>query len=167
MTLADRIAVMKSGVIQQIGTPDQIYARPVNLFVAGFLGSPTMNTLRGKLVDRAGTPTFIGDALTTEVGAYPFAQVGTATAAGREVVLGVRPEQVRLGTGISPETPHSGRLTLLEPLGAHKIVWLDVGGTTLAALADDRWHAELGSTIAFGFELARASMFDTQSEQRL
>jgi multiple sugar transport system ATP-binding protein len=167
MTLADRIAVMKTGVIQQIGTPDEIYARPVNLFVAGFLGSPTMNTLRGQLVDQAGTPTFVGEVLSTNVSAYPFAQPGTVTTAGREVVLGVRPEQVRLSPRVGPDTPHTGRLTLLEPLGASKIVWLDVGGTTVSAVAGDQWQAELGSEVAFGFDLPRASMFDARTEQRL
>ncbi|MEY4749908.1 MAG: hypothetical protein RIQ60_2122 [Pseudomonadota bacterium] len=167
MTLADRIAVMKTGVIQQIGTPDEIYARPVNLFVAGFLGSPTMNTLRGQLVDQAGTPSFVSPVLTTSVAAYPFAQAGSVSATPRDAVLGVRPEQVRLSTQVGPQTPHSGRLTLLEPLGASKIVWLDVGGTTVAAVADDQWHAELGSQVAFGFDLGRASIFDGQSEQRL
>jgi multiple sugar transport system ATP-binding protein len=167
MTLADRIAVMKTGVIQQIGTPDEIYARPINLFVAGFLGSPTMNTLRGQLVDRAGTPTFEGEVLSTSVAAYPFAQHDAVSAAGREVVLGVRPEQVRLSLSVGPDTPHSGRLTLLEPLGASKIVWLDVGGTTLSAVAGDLWHAELGSQVAFGFDLPRASMFDARTEQRI
>jgi multiple sugar transport system ATP-binding protein len=167
MTLADRIAVMKTGVIQQIGTPDEIYTRPVNLFVAGFLGSPTMNTLRGQLVERNGVPTFTGSALDTSVADYPFALNGAAGPGAREVVLGVRAEQVSLGRAGDPATPHSGRLTLIEPLGAHKIVWLDVAGTTVAAIADDRWQAPLGSQVGFGFELARASIFDAATEQRL
>ncbi|MFM2052115.1 MAG: hypothetical protein RL456_152 [Pseudomonadota bacterium] len=168
MTLADRIAVMKAGVIQQIGTPDEIYARPVNLFVAGFLGSPTMNTLRGRLVDRTGTATFVGEALTAEVGGYPFAQAGAATPAGREVVLGVRPEQVRLGTQAGAETPHAGRVTLVEPLGPQKIVWFEAGGgAVLSAIASDTWHGEVGQPVTFGFDAARASLFDAQTEARL
>jgi multiple sugar transport system ATP-binding protein len=164
MTLADRIAVMKLGVIQQIGTPDEIYARPVNLFVAGFLGSPTMNTLRGKLVNRDGGTSFVGDALSQEVSAYPFAQ---AAVNGREVVLGVRPEQVRLSHSVGSDTPHTGKLTLIEPLGPQKIVWFTIGGVLMSAIADDQWQGTVGQPIAFGFDLPRASMFDAKSEARL
>ena len=164
MTLADRIAVMKSGVIQQIGSPDEIYTRPVNLFVAGFLGSPTMNTLRGKLVTRSGGTTFVGDTLSTDVSAYPFATPATD---GREVVLGVRPEQVRLAHTVGDATPHTGRLTLIEPLGPQKIVWFTVGDVLLSAIADDQWQGTVGHAIAFGFDLPRASMFDAKSEARL
>ncbi|MEN9485278.1 MAG: hypothetical protein RJB37_3158, partial [Pseudomonadota bacterium] len=164
MTLADRIAVMKAGVIQQIGSPDEIYTRPVNLFVAGFLGSPTMNTLRGKLVTRSGGTTFVGDTLSTDVSAYPFATPATD---GREVVLGVRPEQVRLAHTVGDATPHTGRLTLIEPLGPQKIVWFTVGDVLLSAIADDQWQGTVGHAIAFGFDLPRASMFDAKSEARL
>ncbi|MEY4909686.1 MAG: Vitamin import ATP-binding protein BtuD [Pseudomonadota bacterium] len=165
MTLADRIAVMKLGVIQQIGTPDEIYTKPVNLFVAGFLGSPTMNTLRGSLVARSGGTTgFVGKELSTDVSAYPF----TAPALdGREVVLGVRPEQVRLAHTVGTATPHTGRLTLIEPLGPQKIVWFTVGDVLLSAIADDQWQGTVGEPIAFGFDLPRASVFDAKSEARL
>ena len=164
MTLADRIAVMKTGVIQQIGTPDEIYARPVNLFVAGFLGSPTMNTLRGTLATGGGTVRFKGTDLDTDVSAYPYAQPAVD---GRAVVLGVRPEQIRLAQSVSPQTPHEGTVSLVEPLGPQKIVWFTVGANTLSAIADDQWQGNVGDTIAFGFDLPRASMFDAQSEARI
>ena len=164
MTLADRIAVMKVGVIQQIGTPDEIYARPVNLFVAGFLGSPTMNVMRGTLAVAGGGVRFNGADLSTDVSAYPFAQ---APVDGRAVVLGVRPEQIRLDKATGPQTPHQGKVSLVEPLGPQKIVWFTVGGVTLSAIADDQWQGDVGSTIAFGFDLPRASMFDAQSEARI
>ncbi|MEY8878337.1 MAG: ABC transporter ATP-binding protein [Leptothrix sp. (in: b-proteobacteria)] len=163
MTLADRIAVMKAGVIQQIGTPDQIYTRPVNLFVAGFLGSPTMNTLRGRLATGGGVRFSCAD-LATDVSAYPFAQT---VVDGHEVVLGVRPEQIRLAHAVSPSTPHTGTVALVEPLGPQKIVWFKVGTSTLSAIADDQWQGDVGASIAFGFDLPRASVFDASSEARL
>ncbi len=163
MTLADRIAVMKAGVIQQIGTPDEIYTRPINLFVAGFLGSPTMNTLRGKLGTGGGVR-FTGADLSTDVSAYPWTQ---AVLDGREVVLGVRPEQIRLAQAVSPHTPHEGRISLVEPLGPQKIVWFTVGASLLSAIVGDQWQGSVGDTVAFGFDLPRASMFDAQSEARL
>ena len=163
MTLADRIAVMKVGVIQQIGTPDEIYSRPINLFVAGFLGSPTMNTLRGKLSTRNGVR-FTGPDLSTDVSAYPFA---AAAVDGNEVVLGVRPEQIRVARSVNEQTPHEGKVTLVEPLGPQKIVWFKVGESTLSAIVDDQWQGHVGETVSFGFDLPRASIFDAKSEARL
>ena len=163
MTLADRIAVMKSGVIQQIGSPAEIYMRPVNLFVAGFLGSPTMNTMRGTLTERGGRISFAGDALSTDVSANPFV---LTPGSSREVVLGVRP-QVRLSHSAGPDTPQTGKLTLIEPLGPQKIVWFTSGGVLMSAIADDQWEGKVGESIAFGFDLPRASIFDAKSEARL
>jgi multiple sugar transport system ATP-binding protein len=164
MTLADRIAVMRAGVIQQIGTPDEIYHRPVNLFVAGFLGSPTMNTLRGRIAPAAGGEVgFESAALGCDLRGYPFAQAASAG----EVVLGVRPEQVRLAPAVGPDAPHAARVSVIEPLGPQKIVWLELGDAGWAVVTDDRWHGEPGQTVALGFDVARASVFDAASGQRL
>ncbi len=162
MTLADRIAVMKAGVIQQIGAPDEIYSRPVNLFVAGFLGSPTMNVLRGKL-NTSGGLRFESKAFSTDVSAYPFQKAAVAG----DVVLGVRPEQVRLAHAMSPETPHAGTISVVEPLGPQQIIWFTVGENTLSAIVDDQWKGQPDDTVYFGFDLPRASMFDAASEDRL
>jgi multiple sugar transport system ATP-binding protein len=165
MTLADRIAVMRSGVIQQIGTPEEIYARPRSLFVAGFLGSPTMNLMPGRLTTAGGGLRFAGPDLEVDVSAYPFeAPAGQ----DRAVVLGVRPEQVRLSeAGSEAAAPHTGQVTLVEPLGPQKVVWLSVGSTTLSAVADESWQGRVGDRVPFSLDLRRASMFDAASEQRL
>ena len=161
MTLADRIAVMRTGVIQQIGTPDEIYKRPVNLFVAGFLGSPTMNTMRGKLVQRDGRVFFEGAAALVDLTGYPFA---ASPAVGSEVVLGIRPEQLLVADG----GPVSGTVSLVEPLGPNKFVWLDVGGgSSISAVVDAQWHGDLGQRISFNLDVARASLFDAKTENRL
>jgi multiple sugar transport system ATP-binding protein len=165
MTLADRIAVMKQGVIQQIGTPDEIYNRPANLFVAGFLGSPTMNTIRGRLSGDAGRVGFSGgDGLNTPLDGL---RLDAAPPNGREVVLGVRPEQVRLARDVAAATPMSGRVTLVEPLGMQKVVWFDVGGQNLSAITDAHWEVHAGDATAVGFDATRASLFDTLTEARL
>jgi multiple sugar transport system ATP-binding protein len=164
MTLADRIAVMKGGVIQQIGTPDEIYIRPQTLFVAGFLGSPTMNMLQGRLAPRDGAPHFECPALSTGIGTYPF--VGEAPSS-RDVVLGVRPEQLRIGPAVDPQTPYAACVSIVEPLGPQKIVWVDCKGTTVSAIVDDQWKGAPGDAVAFGFDPARASIFDAATEARL
>jgi multiple sugar transport system ATP-binding protein len=161
MTLADRIAVMKTGVIQQIGTPDEIYHRPATLFVAGFLGSPTMNTLRGRLT--GGGTRFEHAQLQCPATAYPFAQ----GAADGQVVLGVRPEQVRLSREAGEHTPHAARITVVEPLGPQKIVWFDVAEQSWSAITEDQWQGHPGDTVHFGFDLTRASLFDAEREHRL
>jgi multiple sugar transport system ATP-binding protein len=140
MTLATRVAVMRAGRIQQIGPPAEVYAKPANTFVAGFLGSPTMNFVEGLLVARAGVP--VAPAL-----------------------LGVRPEHVRVhahGGGFP-----SAQVALVEPLGAADIVWLDMQGQRLAASmpADGAWLP--GTIVGVEMDLARASLFDPKSGQRI
>ena len=164
MTLADRIAVMRTGVIQQIGSPDEIYERPVNLFVAGFLGSPTMNTLKGKLAKRDGRLVFDGPAAVIDLQGYPFI---APPAVGSEVVLGVRPEQLLLAEGPGPQAPITGQVSLVEPLGPNKFVWFDVAGSSLSAVADAQWHGHVGQRVSFGLDVARVSIFDATSQARL
>ena len=164
MTLADRIAVMKTGEIQQIGTPHEIYHRPVNLFVAGFLGSPTMNRLRGRLVGHGERLRFEGEALVCGLAGYNFVE---PPADGREVVLGLRPEQLQLARESGPAAPHLGRVTMVEPLGPQKIVWFECGGVLLSAVVEEQWDGIHGDAIAFGFDPARASLFGASTELRL
>ena len=140
MTLATRVAVMRAGRLQQVGSPAEVYAKPANTFVGGFLGAPTMNFVDGLLVARAGAP------------AAP-------------AVLGVRPEHVRLhahGGGFP-----SAQVALVEPLGATEIVWLDMQGQRLAATmpADGAWLT--GAIVGVEMDLARACVFDPRSGERI
>ncbi len=115
MTLADRIVVLAPAGVQQIGTPMQLYQRPANVFVAGFIGSPRMNLFNGVLDDR-GTLTF-GQASI----AWPDAPAGTGTAA---VTIGIRPEHLLL----SADAPVQGVVQLIERLGAESLVHVAVPG---------------------------------------
>jgi multiple sugar transport system ATP-binding protein len=140
MTLATRVAVMRGGRIQQIGTPGEVYARPANLFVAGFLGSPGMNFLPGVIAPAPG-------------------------ATPREALLGVRPEHLTLQAA-GPAHP-SARVTLVETMGAHEVVWLDLRGHRLAAIAPADGTLAAGDVVGVRMDLARASVFDAHGEQRL
>ena len=134
MTLATRVAVMRGGRIQQIGTPGAVYARPANMFVAGFLGSPSINFIEG---EAAGTP----------------------------AVLGVRPEHLALhaaGAG-RPE----GEVTLVEAMGAHEVVWLDMQGHKLAAIVPSAGTHQIGDRVGVQMSLERAILFDPVSQERL
>jgi multiple sugar transport system ATP-binding protein len=158
MTMADRIAVMRGGHIQKVGTPLEIYRRPANLFVATFFGTPTMNVLRGQVQDH-GTYTFVAPHFTTEL---PRQHV-PPTALGRDVCLGVRAEHVHLGTSGVP-----GRVRLTEPLGHETLVFCDYGGDTpLVAKIDGERPCRVGDTVALTLHPPGLLFFDAQEGARL
>ena len=161
MTLATRIVVMRSGVVQQVGAPAEVYQRPANRFVAGFLGSPGMNFIPGTLRRPAG-----GGAARFEHPdlALPLDMPLPAAARdGQAVVLGLRPEHLRL----DPQGPHSGQVQLVEPMGNHQVVWLGCGGLGLSALVHDGRPLATGQPVRFAIDARQLSLFDRDSEQRL
>ena len=145
MTLATRIVVMKAGAIQQIGTPAEVYERPANRFVAGFLGSPAMNFVDGTL---DGQGAFAAGPLALEL-------PGAAALGARAATLGVRPEDIR----IDHAGPLAAQVKLVEPMGNHQVVWLDCGGHTLSAIAPGAMRVASGSELRFAIDGARASLF--------
>ncbi|WP_295968588.1 MULTISPECIES: ABC transporter ATP-binding protein [Pseudomonadota] len=170
MTLATRIVVMRGGEIQQVGAPLDVYERPANRFVAGFLGAPAMSFVDGALDERGGFAAH-GLAVPPPDGA-PARRPGAA-------VLGVRAEHVRLAS-IDEEGAQRGTVALVEPMGSHQVVWIRCGAAaegaaaegaaTLAALVHDpRAAAGLapGAPVGFAVDAARASLFDPQSGERL
>jgi multiple sugar transport system ATP-binding protein len=164
MTLATRIAVMRSGRIQQFDTPDRVYQQPSNMFVAGFLGSPSMNFVRGRLQRDGALWRFESAALRADVGDYAFAQ---APAGDRDAVLGIRPEHLRLVAPDAPQANARATVGLIEPMGANKIAWLDAQGTQLAMQADPLAVLAEGLAVGLALEARHVSLFDASSEQRL
>lgn len=160
MTLASRIVVMKGGVIQQIGAPTEVYERPANLFVAGFLGAPGMNLVPGQLSVSASGEVGLSGALSADLAAYPFQQQPHD---GQGVLLGIRPEHVRL----DPQGAWRGVVHLIEPMGNHQVVWIQCGAQLLAAIVEDHVQMQPDQALSFQLDLARASLFDQASEQRL
>ncbi|MEO1306573.1 MAG: ATP-binding cassette domain-containing protein, partial [Pseudomonadota bacterium] len=131
MTLADRIVVMNNGSIEQVGTPMELFNNPANTFVAGFLGSPPMNQIKGKLTEKGAK---IGE---TEIEIGPVAR----NQVGRDVIVGIRPEHVALqaGEGTSP-LPIS--LDLVEPLGSEALLHAGYGAQNLVFKAETRGSIE-------------------------
>ncbi|HEY9024819.1 MAG TPA: ABC transporter ATP-binding protein [Burkholderiaceae bacterium] len=140
MTLASRVAVMRGGRIQQVGTPGEVYARPANMFVAGFLGSPSMNFIEGEVSSGGSEP-------------------------GVQAILGVRPEHLSLhpAGGVHPEA----EVTLVEAMGAHDVVWLDMQGQRLAAIAPATGAHQIGHRVGVQMDLDRASVFNPVSQERI
>jgi len=163
MTLASRVAVMRAGRIQQIGAPGEVYARPANMFVAGFLGSPTMNFISGRLGEVSSTGVrFHAGAFEAALPHEVFVHRPPLNA---EVVLGVRPEHIGLVTPGGPLP--SAQVTLVEPMGSHQVVWLDMQAQRIAASINAPEPPELGSTTGVLMDLTRACVFDPVTEERL
>jgi multiple sugar transport system ATP-binding protein len=160
MTLATRMAVMRGGVIQQFGTPAEVYARPDNLFVATFLGSPAMNLLKGTLEQRNGAMHFCTEHWQLDVSAYAFKNT---PAQGLPCVLGVRAEDVRVGEGLAERA----KVSLVEPMGNHRVIWLDYHGGQVASIDQSKTPVALGDTVAFSFDAAHVSLFDEAGGARL
>ena len=151
MTLASRIVVMQAGQVQQVGTPLEIYERPANRFVAGFLGAPAMNFVEGE-IDLHNR--FTGGGL-----ALALPQPMPAGAAS----LGVRPEHVRIDAAGELEAS----VTLVEPMGNHQVVWLDCAGTVLSALVHGPAHFMAGQRLRCAIDAAHVSLFGPAGGQRL
>ena len=159
MTMGDQIVVMESGVIQQQGTPREIYFRPQNLFVAGFIGSPAMNFLEGRLEQ--------GDFVSPHV-RIPLGLQGP----DREVILGVRPEDIHLphALDVSHATPPiTARVEVIELLGSRAIVPLRLDDQPMKAVIDERFLEQLreGDDIQLVFDRDRLHLFDAATGERI
>jgi multiple sugar transport system ATP-binding protein len=160
MSLADRIVIMHEGVLQQVGSPAEVYSRPANLFVAQFVGSPVMNVAEAKLATGAEGARIVLEGA-AEGFAFPESQLPKSggIAAGGEFLFGIRPEgvQVRLQEtpGFIPVEAH-----LIEPLGSHDIVDLAVGPQMLRARTRSGFVARPGERVFARIDPAQAHFFD-------
>lgn len=160
LTLADRIAVMKGGTIQQLDDPITIYNKPRNLYVAGFIGSPSMNFLTAEL-STAARLTFEGHDV--NIAGYAFASPPVAKL---PVVFGVRPEHVRINAGNGGET-FEAIVELIEPMGSDSLVWLKLGSQTLSARVESSERHHPGEKVRVSFRVGLASIFDATGGERL
>ena len=152
MTMADRIVVMQGGRIEQVGAPLDLYDRPANTFVAGFIGSPAMNMLPG--VVRGGAVEVAGMRLPLPL--------GMAVAEGREVIWGIRPEHLAAGSeGLR------GTVAVVEPTGSETHVVLRSEGAEVVAMFRDRVAFRPGDALVLAPEVAKVHLFDKGSGVRL
>jgi multiple sugar transport system ATP-binding protein len=169
MTMGTRIVVMKDGVIQQADEPLTIYHNPANLFVAGFLGSPPMNFVQGRVEPDAGGLIFRearGGPIAVTLGNPP----GYASCAGREVTLGVRPEHCELATGTETSPPDSfeALVELVEPMGAETYFYLNTGTHPLICRSPaETTHRSDGHRMRFRIQAHRVHLFDPASGERI
>lgn len=177
MTLGTKIVVMKDGLIQQVGAPQSIYDNPVNLFVAGFLGSPSMNFFRCtvKAEDNNRTALLLDDAKTVKK-VYLDGTRGKQIADrynGRHVILGIRPEDIyefdeakKLGIeneSVDVDEPVVNR----EMLGAEVILYFDEQGKTLAVRLSPENQTQVGEKVSLYFDMEKAHVFDPETEENI
>jgi multiple sugar transport system ATP-binding protein len=165
MTLADRVAIMNGGLLQQVGPPKAVYARPGNAFVAGFLGSPPMNLLTTTISTRDGDPVLlVGDRAIQARGSLSDRLQRVVNSEGK-VLFGLRPEDVQLGQG--GESAANGEVFVVEDLGNERLITLDLGRQFVVARAPADYPAEMGQTMSFSFNPDRTHLFDVVTGLRV
>ncbi|MDP9291903.1 MAG: sn-glycerol-3-phosphate ABC transporter ATP-binding protein UgpC [Verrucomicrobiota bacterium] len=169
MTMGDRIVVMKDGVIQQIDAPIPLYTKPVNLFVAGFLGSPPMNFIHGKLSGSGDTVIFKesnGGVIECKFNDRP----GAKAFIGKDVILGIRPENLKLvmGSNTAPVNRFQAVIDLIELMGAETNIYLQTGGHAAVCRTEIALdHNEVGHRHYFEIETAKVHLFDPVTTSRI
>jgi multiple sugar transport system ATP-binding protein len=177
MTMGDRIVVMKDGFIQQVDTPQNLYERPCNVFVAGFMGSPQMNFIDAKL-------TFKNDGVYVEFGATAECSTGKAYEInipegkvkseelkaydGKEIVLGIRPENIRdeeMFLSANSENVVDAHVDVTELMGAETYLYLDIEGVAAVARVSPRTTAKPGDDIKIAFDVNKIHLFDKETEK--
>ncbi len=169
MTMGTRIAVMSAGELQQIDTPQTLYQHPANIFVAGFVGSPSMNFFDASVVDADGklmveTPTF-------RIAVPPHRYDTYRSALGKKVIFGVRPEDIHdpafLPANIKSTSQFEANVDVVEQMGNEKIVYLEEGGKTFVSRMDPRTGASIGQRMQIIVDMDNMHLFDAQTEKAL
>ena len=156
MTMADKIVVMRAGRVEQIGAPLELYDNPRNVFVAGFIGSPSMNFLHGKIAVRNGEKHFVSDH-GLELPLPP-----TSAEEGRAVTYGIRPEHIEInGQGVNMN------VVVVEPTGSETQIFAKSGKDLMNAVVKDRITARPGAEIALFVDPKHVHLFDRATEQRI
>jgi multiple sugar transport system ATP-binding protein len=164
MTLGERIVVMNKGTIQQIATPTELYNKPQNMFVAGFIGSPAMNfmdaEIHGDRVTVTGAKFKLSDEMVKGLRAYE----------GKSVVLGIRPEHIYgedITMNVSAEHKLAAQVQVIENLGAENLLYFRVGGRMVTARVHPETAAGLGQLKTFVLDVSKFNFFDPATEERI
>jgi multiple sugar transport system ATP-binding protein len=163
MTLGDRVVVMKDGLVQQVGEPLELYGRPANRFVAGFIGSPAMNFVEVAINGA-------GDALWAEAEGLRIRvprEFSSRMQTGRRLTLGLRPEALTLANGAgagSDESSFATKVDVVEPLGNEILLNFRAGGVPMVARVDPGVRVKAHDSIRFAFDPQRLHFFDAKTE---
>lgn len=167
MTLSDRVVVMRDGVVQQVGDPLTLYNDPDNLFVAGFLGNPTMNFIECEVAREGEQAT-----LRTQHVLWPLSVPATdelLSQTQREAVLGIRPEDITMGLPdqLSEESSVPCTIEVVEHMGSLNIIYVDVEGTRVIATTESDFSARSGDPARLALNTRKIHLFDPETSQKI
>ena len=168
MTMGDRIVVMRDGLVQQVDSPLNLYEKPANQFVAGFIGSPAMNFISARVTPNGGTYRISADGFQVEVPRDLTDAVRNL--AGRDVVFGIRPEDIAdraLLSDANPAWTIRAGVDVHEPLGSDVILYLTAGSHSVVARVDAHSGAKMGQQIDVVFNMRKMHLFDPQTQQAI
>ena len=168
MTMGDRIVVMKDGLIQQVADPISLYSQPTNKFVAGFIGSPSMNFVEGTLVKRNNGLFFDEDNFKVRIPDEMASQVTEYE--GQEMVLGIRPEDIYdkvYASNPSPDNTITATVEVVEPMGSEAYLYLTTGKTPFIARVDTHEQVEVNTDIELVFDMSKAHLFDATTGEAI
>ena len=163
--MGDRIAVMQDGVIHQCDQPLGLYERPVNRFVAGFIGSPPMNFLHAQVQEAGGELWVSGEGFRAKIDTAHRDRLGEYV--GQAVTFGIRPTDVyeqAMASGAIRDSCLQVEVEVVEPMGAHTLVYLNLRGQSLVASLDSATQAIEGEELAICLDMSKAHYFDTATE---
>lgn len=166
MTMATRLVVMKDGIIQQVGAPKDVYDNPENIFVGGFIGSPSMNFLNGTLEDGF----FSMEDVKVKVPEGKMKMLREQNFVGKEIVLGIRPEDIHdepLFIESTPETKIVADIDVAELMGAETYLYTRVNEQDFIARVDSRTEIESGQHVDLAFDMNKVLFFNPEDEQRI
>ena len=167
MSLGTKIAIMNHGVIQQNDTPENIYNKPSNTFVADFIGSPSMNLVKGKLKENANNISFSADGTNIDIPISSYKFENTSQLNGKEVFFGIRPEHIHFKSSNEYDFEVNLKADLSEYIGHEQIITFNYSNQELLAKFPSTIKIELNKETKLYFDLTQVSLFDTNSKERI
>jgi len=168
MTMGDRIVVLKDGIIHQVAPPIELYRHPVDKFVAGFIGSPPMNFIDGRIMVDGEKLYFDGGDLRVRVGDEQLESLKKYME--KEIILGIRPEDIYLSKYFSDKYPESrleAMVDVVEPLGAEMYVYFRTGETRFVSRITVREYIKVGESVELVFDMSKVHFFDPETEKTI
>lgn len=170
MTMGDRIVVMKDGYIQQVATPQEIYNHPKNLFVAGFIGSPSMNFLSGEIQEQAGKLAFVAPGISLVIPDGRAQALRQSGAVGKPVVFGIRPEHIHdepMYMETYPDSILDANIDVVEHMGSEMYLLMDVQGQQATARIVARGDVKVGDRFKLAVDMSKFHIFDKETEEAI
>ncbi|HDP16316.1 MAG TPA: sn-glycerol-3-phosphate ABC transporter ATP-binding protein UgpC [Candidatus Omnitrophica bacterium] len=168
MTMGDRIVVMKDGVIQQIADPITLYDKPVNKFVAGFIGSPPMNFVKGKIIKKDGKFYFAESGFKVKIVEDMLPKLSSYE--GKEIIFGIRPEDIYdklFVSDASQDNMVKAVVDIIEPMGSEVFLYITVGKSSVTARVGGHDRPEVGQDIDMVFDMSKVHFFDNDTEETI